>query len=138
MTAPPIAQSPADLPYAQLVIKLLGQVQAVDGAPVNINISNESGRLLALRGWMVVALGSESNPKQASAGLCVLAEGRFALIQPSSVRLFDTPGDLYTYAVALTPPESLERKIWKTACLRFPLLTTCEGGARTRSNPQGP
>lgn len=134
MTTPPIVQSPADLPYAQLVIKLLGQVQAVDGAPVNINISSEKGRLLSLRGWMVVALGSESSPPQVNAGLCVLAEGRFALIQPSSVRLFDTPGDLYTYAVALTPAESLERRIWKTACLRFPLFATCEGSPRTVSS----
>jgi hypothetical protein len=134
MTTPPaIAQSPADLPYAHLVIKLLGQAQAVDGAP--INISNETGRLLSLRGWMVVALGSESSPQQVTAGLCLLTKGRFALIQPSSVRLFDTPGDLYTYAVALSPADSLERRIWKTACLRFPLLTACEGG-RTRSGAQ--
>jgi hypothetical protein len=67
-------------------------MQAVDGAPVNITISNETGRLLSLRGIST------------------------------------------SYAVALSPADSLERRIWKTACLRFPSLGTCEGGPRTVSN----
>lgn len=136
--AEPIAQSPADLPYAQLVIKLLGQVQVVDGAPANININNEQGQaLIAFRGWMVVRLVSESDPSQVVAGLCLMTEGRFALIQPGLVRMFDTPGDLYTYGVTLSAAGSVERRLWKTACLRFPLLASCEPGPQTLSGPQG-
>ncbi|HLL05139.1 MAG TPA: hypothetical protein VK539_31505 [Myxococcaceae bacterium] len=136
--AQPIAQSPADLPYAQLVIKLLGQVQVVDGPPVTININNDQGQaLISLRGWMVVSLGSETDASQVVAGLCLMTEGRFALIQPGMVRMFDTPGDLYTYGVALSAAGSVERRLWKTACLRFPVLSSCELGPQTVSGPQG-
>jgi hypothetical protein len=136
--AEPIARSPADLPYAQLVIKLLGQVQAVDGAPVTIHINNEQGQaLIMLRGWMVVSLASDTDPSQVVSGLCLMTEGRFALIQPGMVRMFDTPGDLYTYGVVLSAAGSIERRLWKTACLRFPVLSSCEFGPQTISGPQG-